>query len=176
MTNPEQFERLVARARLGLKDKFWGNGAIPDGTTDESIVLDAVEDVLLGRASWNPQGEADPYRRLADIVDSKIANLVRSFRNKKAKFLKHESQEPGAEDMQVATFLDEASEGTFMEKVKEKLKGSQDLLEYVEAASVFDTRREIAEVLGVDPSEVTNRQKRVRRVFAGLGSEFGIEL
>jgi len=159
-----------------LRGKFWGNRAIPDGVTDKDVALDAIEDVLLGRASWDPDKTPDPYPRLADVIDSKIANLVRSYRNRHAKFLASESDEPGANDREAAELLLNASSGTFMAMVKEVLKGQPELIEYVEAASVFDTRAEIAAVLGIDPSDVTNRQKRVRRAFAGLAEEFGVRL
>lgn len=176
MTAPELFEKLVARARQGLNEKFWGNGAIPDGTTAETLALDAIEDVLLGRASWDPHLEPDAYRKLADIVDSKISNLVRSYRNRHAKFLEHESDEPGKDDELVAELLQAHSDGVFLAKVKEKLAGQEDLQAYVSAAALFDKRADIAVVLDVEPSEVTNLQKRVRRIFASLASEFGVKL
>lgn len=176
LTCPDLFEKLVAKASEGLKGKFWGNGAIPDGVTDKDVALDAMEDVLLGRAHWDPDTAPDPYQRLADVIDSKIANLVRSYRNRHVKCLATESDEPGANDREAAELLQQASFGTFLTKVKDVLKGQPELVEYVEAASVFDTRAEIATVLGIDPSDVTNRQKRVRRAFAGLAEEFGVRL
>ena len=138
------------------------------------IALDAIEDVLLGRANWDPETAPDPYQRLADVIDSKIANLVRSYRNRHSKFLGSESDEPGANDQEAAELLQDASSGTFLAKVKNVLHGQPDLVEYVEAASVFDTRAEIAAVLGIQSSDVTNRQKRVRRAFADLAGEFGV--
>ena len=176
MTCPELFEKLVAKAREGLRGKFWGNGTIPDGTTDETLALDAIEDVLTGRATWDPDVDPDPYNKLANIVDTKVSNLVRSYRNRHAKFLSKESDEPGAEDSDVAELLQTASTGTFMARVQEDLKGDAELIAYVEAASVFDKRSDIATLLGVEPSEVTNRQKRVRRIFAGLAEEYGVSL
>lgn len=176
LTCPELFEKLVAKAREGLRGKFWGNGAIPDGTTGETLALDTIEDVLLGRASWNPETDPDPYHKLANIVDTKVANLVRSYRNRNAKFLAKEFDEPGSDDSDVAELLQTASTGTFMARVKETLSGFPELIEYVEAASVFDKRSDIATMLGVEPSEVTNRQKRVQRIFAGLADEFGVSL
>lgn len=176
LTAPELFERLVARARQGLNEKFWGNGAIPDGTTAETLALDAIEDVLLGRAAWDPNLEPSAYRKLADVVDTKLSNLVRCYRNKKAKLLAHESDEPGKEDQLVADLLQANSDGVFLAKVKEKLTGQEDLLAYVSAAAIFDKRADIAVVLDIEPSEVTNLQKRVRRIFASLALEFGVKL
>lgn len=120
--------------------------------------------------------EPDAYRKLADIVDSKLSNLVRSYRNRHAKFLKHESDEPGKDDECVAELLQAHSDGVFLAKVKEKLAGQEDLLAYVSAAAIFDKRTDIAVVLDVEPSEVTNLQKRVRRIFANLALEFGVKL
>lgn len=159
-----------------MRGKFWGNGAIPGGVTDVDLALDAIEDVLLGRASWRPDIDPDPYQRLADVIDSKIANLVRSYRNRNAKVLDEDAEEPGTNDREVAQLLQGASSGTFMAKVKSVLTGQPELIEYVEAASVFETRADIAAVLDIDPSEVTNRQKRVRRAFAGLAEQFGVRL
>lgn len=111
-----------------------------------------------------------------DIVDSKVSNLVRSFRNRKAKLLANESDEPRDYDAEVAEMLQTASAGKFLSKVKTALQSHPELIEYVEAASLFDKRSDIATLLEIDPSEVTNLQKRVRRIFAGLAGEFGVSL
>lgn len=132
--------------------------------------------MLLGRASWHPDIDPDPYHRLADVIDSKIANLVRSYRNRNAKVIATDAEEPGAHDQEVARLLQEASSGAFMARVRIVLADQPELLEYVEAASVFETRADIASVLGIKPSDVTNRQKRVRRIFADLAEEFGVRL
>lgn len=171
LTSPVLFERLVARAHELLGDRFWGNGAIPDGITPVDLALDAIEDVLLGVAGWDSERDPDPYFRLADIVNSKVSNLVWSYRNRRAKFLARELDEPVREATEFDAIYQEASDESFLQSLLEAARGNPDLGAYLIAASKFDKRRDIAGYLGVTVSEVTNLQKRARRLVARKAPE-----
>lgn len=159
------FERLVAKAHEGLANKFWGNGAIPDGITPVDLALDAIEDVLLGAAGWDPEHNTDPYPRLVDIINSKVSNLVWGHRNRKAKFIE-EHNEPSSEAPEFEVLYQDAADGSLLELLLDAVKDSPELEAYVLAASQFDKRKDIAEHLGVSVSDVTNLQKRARRLVS----------
>jgi len=165
LTDKDLFEKVVASAHEALSNKFWGNGAVPDGTTAESLALDAMEDVMLGAAYWDPLENPSPFPVLAGIVRSKVANLVRSYRNRKARYLVG-GEEPGEADPAIVKLLDEASASSLLDRVEHAIGNDPDLTAYFSAACRFEKRSEIAVELRVSVSEVTNLQKRLRRVVA----------
>lgn len=176
LTSPVLFERLVAKAHECLSNRFWGNGAIPDNTTSETLALDTIEDVLLGTAHWDPLQEPDPYPRLADIVASKVSNLVWSYRNRKAVLLTSDSEEPPSDTLEFEEILERASENSLVDRLLPFVETQPEIADYIRAAAKFCKRREIAEYLGVSVAEITNRQKRARRIFASHIPEFAQEL
>jgi hypothetical protein len=97
---------------------------------------------------------------------------VWSYRNRHAVFIASERDEPIATSDTIDALLQQASDDSLLETLLQVVHDRPELAEYIRAASLFEKRSEIADHLEVDVAEVTNRQKRVRRIFANALPEF----
>jgi hypothetical protein len=166
LSNPKMFERLVVKATAELKNKTWGNGAVPHGVTPEDIALDCIEDLFTERKPWDTIRYPEPYPVLAGMVKGCVANLVRSGRNRLSCPWPAEQDEPCSED-QHEDYLQ-------IRRIEAEVAHDAEMLRYVKAAQTYDKPMQIAEDLGITVKDVGNIKKRVRRVFEGRAEEFGI--
>ena len=168
------FDRLVTVATKLLKRHNWGNGAVPHGIEPKDLALDAIEDVFFKPSTWDRTAYPLPYPVLAGMVESKVANLVRSGRNRFVRELPPGDEGPAEPDEYNDSNLSEAPER--VDRIEAAVEHDADMLRYVKAAQKSHIREDIAIELGMTPTQVTNLSKRVKRILRGRETEFGIKI
>lgn len=81
----EKIPRLLLYASLKAKKKRWRSvfdGHLPEGKESQDVVFHAIEKVLSGERSWNPQEQPDLFRYLTGIIDSDLSHLSEGLENK----------------------------------------------------------------------------------------------
>ena len=146
----------------------------PKAISPQDLAAEAIVSVIQGNRHYNPETYPDFMTFLRSIVDSQINNLSKLVEHKRKKSLVQERHEntdnpepmgfPGNEPDPSRTCINKE----LVEKLKESLapdfkedKLVREIFECLEAG--ITTRRDMAEVLGVNEKEVDNAQKRLRR-------------
>ena len=92
--NAQDWENLSVRLerhahwkvqRLGWVTGSGENPNLPKGMSAEDLAYQAIERVLTGTRSWNPDKEPDLFKLLCDVVDSLVSHLVNSEEHKERK-------------------------------------------------------------------------------------------
>jgi len=80
----EFIERLAIFALRRKRSRYWRgvwDGHLPGGKEVADIVQEALDDVLLGRRTWNPEKHPDLLDFMRSVVNSKISHLLTGSEN-----------------------------------------------------------------------------------------------
>jgi DNA-directed RNA polymerase specialized sigma24 family protein len=81
----ETIPRLELYALRKARRLYWQgimDGNMPTGQEAADVVLEAIEDLLTGKRSWDPSIQPNLFAHLRSIIDSKLSHLVESWANR----------------------------------------------------------------------------------------------
>lgn len=157
-------DRLGAYAAAIARTMYWrgerGGEVLPGGESPESVVVRAVEKLIDGRNVW-PRERVSLTTFLKQNIRRELHHLANSKENKAAREMEHEDEaavadprlEPGAE-----TWLEE-----FLEFLASR--GDEQLRAIVPMILDGLSPRGIAGALRVQPNEIYNARKRLKRLM-----------
>lgn len=164
-------DRLTAHAAMRLNSLQWRptgrDGVVPRGESAETIAQSAFLKLLNG-AKWDAEKALSTV--LMGIVDSQIANLVRSWENKRFQNLKTTSIDEEPEINQITDeglnpieLTERAEDDDIALKILDALE--VDSSEYRVASAIFDgnlKRSDIMSAAALSASEYEATKKRLR--------------
>lgn len=156
------------------------NQSMPSGHGPDSIASEAIVSVLNGERKCGARDRDSLLKVLMGVVDSKISHLAGSADNRTMRAAAnghatdsgapdawHPATKPG--DGPVAMAADPEAARVFRETIRKALEGEPELLELFECLDAgYSGRKEIAEILAIAESEVTNLRKRLARKLEPL--------
>jgi len=170
--------RLVKYALDRIRRLKWqgAQGGEPFGRAAEDFVFIAIQKVLSGERSWDPQRYPDLTIHLMGIIKSEISHFVESQENrcirteatlnsntKEGPIDNTPSSIPSPREALINAELEKEAE-EFLWGFLDFLSDDQPLTKMVECIVYgFAKPRDVAEALRVDISEVYNMRKQLRR-------------
>ena len=161
----EHLERLIVFADRLIKQSFWRgehSRLAPGGKEAVDFAMESIVDVYTGAdtgvRTWDPLKTPNLRSHLFGVVRSKISNAFNAAENKDIR-INDDMPEPSPA---------ESPDDTFLWELFDDLADEPDLQKVIEAVvDGHDKRSEIADALGLAPSEVSNLRKRLgRRITA----------
>jgi len=152
----EILERLTLYARKQLRTLVWRGvtgDPVPGGTEAADLAAEAIADVYAGVRQWEPDTCPDLLQYLYGVVRSSISNACTAAENTRERREDPEF-EPIAMDRDddfLCGFLTEIENEPELVKVVELMMDG------------YEGRAEIAARMGLDPSDITNLQKKMKR-------------
>jgi len=180
-------KELVPTTMKMLKNRCWSavwGGALPGARAAEDIVMESVEDLVDGKRTFQ---ESVPLRAvLIGIIRSKVHHLVNGLENRATRRVESQDAPDG---VSVGTFDHDAHDASpdahLMEKEAEsansrllgllvqELADDPPLVQLLECTREgYSKPEEIAELLCVKPSDVTNMKKRLERRLTAFRVKF----
>ncbi len=178
----EFIERLSIFALRRTRSRYWRgvwDGHLPGGNGARDIVAEALDDVLFGRRTWNPEKNPDLLDFMRSVVNSKISHLQTGEENLHCKLAHEEKDEEGREHVEKlptnpATTADEQLQANEDETRNSELiflfydfVAGDKLIQGIVGCTIegVTRRAEIAAALKVKEQEITNANKRLERCF-----------
>jgi len=194
----EELDKLIlhlGRYALSVSNNYtWRTGdsiSLPGGETVESVVSKALEKVLSGDRRWDPQKDPDIKKYLMDVIDSLMSHLAASSDNKlltvvpaegsenaeawqsgskkadpEAAWLARQSMTPEKElEAKEAAELEEHAIQMLLKEAKNDAALTAVIRAMLDGANQCG---EIAEVIGIDVTEVYKAMKRLDRKAAAV--------
>jgi hypothetical protein len=183
------FKRLTLFAikRFQLCGWYSGPGnqiTAPGGVGPEDIASEAIQDVIDGRRNYDAQKCPNFLRFLKGVVSSKISHLVESLDSAPVRYFvghienddgsssdsySEESNCSGDEPDPAKLCMDREFVSRIKIFIKEQCQKDELVFKIMECLEADITKpAEMADVLGVNVSEINNAQKRLRRQIAKL--------
>jgi len=184
---------LVAYARGRIGYRSWGGqrgGSLPAGKEAEDVVYEAIEKVLSGRRSWDPEAKPDLVQFLKDVIESDVHHLAVGFENRR--IVGETEIEAGREDGVRDRFLDTVqspgsspAEALLRREVEEEGREfasaflatlDRDPVLKAAVACIFDgvvKPADISERTGLTVEEIYNVRKRLQRRLMDYYAEWG---
>lgn len=180
----ETIPRLELYTLRKARRHYWQgmmDGNMPSGNEAADVVLEAIEDVLAGKRSWDPLTQPDLFAHLRSIVDSKLSHLVESKANLS---IRSESTLSAGDDHPTSLLAqlpdstpspdqillhaeEEQRAEAFFWGFYEHLKEEPLLQKVIECiVDGIDKPADVAAHLGVPPKEMYNMRKRLQRRLA----------
>ena len=154
----ENLERLTLYARKRLRMLAWRGVAgdpVPGGIEAADFAGEAIADVYTGVREWDPATCPDLLQYLFGVVRSKISNACTAAENTRVR----------REDPEVEPSRGDKDD-TFLWGFLSWIENEPQLMKAVELMmDGYTDRVEIAARMGLEPSNVTNLQKKMRRRY-----------
>jgi len=178
----EFIERLAIFALRRKRSRYWRgvwDGHLPGGKEVADIVQEALDDVLLGRRTWNPEKHPDLLDFMRSVVNSKISHLLTGSENLSDELATAATHEDGTDHFDTLQSKNTATAADQL-KTKEDEERNYDLIfrfyDFVAGDPLVHglvgctiegvtKRAEIAAALKVKEQEITNANKRLDRCF-----------
>ena len=170
-------ERLALYADSKLRKLYWRGvsysegGSVPGGVCPGDLAAQAIESFLDGSRNWDESKQPELVEFLMDVIDSKVSHLVESAENRKTRRIDttDRTREPAFRVKAKSRRPDQiVADNELRERIRTTVMAELDGDELAE--SVFECfeaeitkPKEIAELLGVETSEVNNAKKRLCR-------------
>lgn len=171
---PEIILRLKAYAIRKVQRRRWRKGreSLPKGHEAADLANKAIEQVWLEERIWNRERQADLLKFLMDAVDSLVSNLVRCAEHRRTDKSPieeiHEKNHPASANP-LYDCDNEIDIPKLLDAIHECAKG-EDELEIVFLCLKEGKRpREIAEEYGLEPTEVYQLIRKLKRRVKGAG-------
>ncbi len=178
-------DRLTVYAERKYKRLGWfkdGHFRSPSGQGPEDIAAEAIVRLIQGRRTYDEQKYPDLLVYLKNVVDSIVYHIIKSIDFEKRKSKPYTLTEDGKiEEIEIENGGDDPSKVLIQKDLVEKIntvlyeKFAQDdivlgILECMKAG--IDKLSDIAEYLDIKTSYINNAQKRLRREFDKIRSNF----
>jgi hypothetical protein len=178
----EFIERLAIFASRRKRSRYWRgvwDGHLPEGKEVADIVQEAIDDVLLGRRTWNPEKHPDLLDFMRSVVNSKISHLQTGSENLSDELPSVATHEDGTDHFDTLPSKNSATAAELLQ-AKEDEERNNDLIfrfyDFVAADPLVQgivgctiegmtKRADIAAALKVKEQEITNANKRLDRCF-----------
>lgn len=149
---------------------------LPEGLTSEDFVKETIIKILDGTRKWNKDNNPDIVSALRGHIKSVISSYFRKKEHQvttKTLFDCNDDDEPAVDIEDESLSIEKITELKETVAAIKNLIGNdvalQDLLMCFEDG--ITKRKEIAELLEINPSEVTNRLKRLDRLLKDFKKE-----
>jgi hypothetical protein len=178
-------DRLTIYAERKYKRLGWfkdGHYRSPSGQGPEDVAAEAIVRLIQGRRNYDEQKYPDLTVYLRNVVDSIVSHVIKSIDFEKRKSMPYTLTEDGKiEEIEIENGGDDPSMVLIKKELVEKIntllyeKFAQDdivlgILECMKAG--IDKPSDIAEYLDIKTSDINNAQKRLRREFDKIRSNF----
>jgi len=152
----EILERLTLYARRRLSVLFWRGvrgDPVPGGTEAADFAAGAIADVYAGAREWNPATCPSLLQFLFGVVRSNISNACAAAENtrERRESTQFEAAASDKDDDFLCGFLTEIENEPQLVKVVELMMDG------------YEDRAEMAARMGLEPSDVTNLRKKMKR-------------
>lgn len=178
----EFIERLAAFALRRKRSRYWRgvwDGHLPGGNEVADIVQEALDDVLHGRRTWDPEKHPDLLDFMRSVVNSKISHLVTGAENTKEELARVATHEDGTDHFDTAPSKTTATAAEQLQAKEDEERNSDLLFSFYDFVADdqlvqgivgctiegLTKRAEIAAALKVKEREITNANKRLDRCF-----------
>jgi DNA-directed RNA polymerase specialized sigma24 family protein len=173
-------ERLALHASNKLAKLYWRgayarHGGAPPGAVEAAdLAAEAITDLLDGVRTWDKTKCPSFTAFLMGVVDSKVNHLAESLENRRTRRFEEHGSGNGREistemENPAALVADEEYARLFHSALVTEIGDDPLALKLLECFEAGVTRpAEIAQLLGVDVSEINNAQKRLRRKAANV--------
>tara|TARA_R110002049_G_scaffold300016_1_gene490561 strand:- start:2059 stop:2676 length:618 start_codon:yes stop_codon:yes gene_type:complete len=181
-------KRLIHHALQKMRRLTWRGayvkkgGAVPGAYEPEDFAHDAIRKMLDGTRPWNREKSPTLLAALKSTIDSEISHMVESLDNRKGRRLSVKSEKdetvqaydvPGTEPNPLVIVTDRDWQERCHNAVMKALEGDKLLEELFDCleAEITDPA-DIADMLEISVSDVTNAKKRLRRKLEKLDKKF----
>lgn len=178
----EFMERLISFALRRKRAHYWRgvwDGHLPGGNEAKDIACEAVDDVLLGRRTWDPEKKPDLLDFMRSVVNSKISHLVESAENEKDELALAATSKDGVDHFDTLPNKNAATAAIQLQEKEDEERNSELILSFYDFVADdkllqgivgctiegVTKRAEIAAALKVTEHEITNANKRLDRRF-----------
>lgn len=167
--------RLTAHAAYKVERLRWQTGKkdLPRGMQVKDLAMEAIKMAWTGERKWNPEKQPDLLKHLKSIVDSLVSHLVESAEHTQRELPREELEQVfDPPDDKSADALDELIAADVISKVKNRIKGDEDLelvLYCIEEG--LSTPRDIAQTLGMPVDRVYKAKKKIGIILKKIQEE-----
>lgn len=159
---PDIITRLTAHAQLRLKWFGIKSEKRLQGKEDKDFAKEAITLLYEGKRVWDFDKEPDLLSYLRQVVNSLIANLLKSAERRKL------SDKDLTETMDDATFFQEMLEQKLinkdlLEKIENTLLDNENMWLVFTDLAIGMTPADIADKYGMDIDEIRNLQRKLKR-------------
>jgi hypothetical protein len=189
----ETIPRLELYALRKARRLYWQgmmDGNMPTGQEVADVVLEAIEDILTGKRSWDPSKQPDLFAYLRSIIDSKLSHLVESWTNRYVRtesvlsaeddnatgtpspLVQFSAPTPSPAEMVLHAEEERLAEAFFW-GFYEYLSDEPLLQQVIECIDDDLKPADMAAHLGVPPKEIYNIRKRLQRRLTEYQAQCG---
>jgi DNA-directed RNA polymerase specialized sigma24 family protein len=173
----EALERLALHAVWKMSSLYWrgipmkAGGKAPGGIEPEDLAAEAIVDAIEGRRAWDAVKQPDYLAFLKGVIDSKINHAATKIENSRTRQLAPTAD--GKDPLEAipdragsdpeTIYADQEAGHRFRQLILAEIKGDdlvEKIFECLEAG--IEKPADIAELLGMDVSEIYTAQKRLR--------------
>jgi len=160
LLDEQPWDDWLKRLTLYAKGQLWWRtwrgelgGSVPGGREPADFALEAIKDVYTGVRQWDPATCPDLLQYLFGVVQSKVSNACNAAENTQER-----REDP--EFRPVAIDKDD----DFLYGFLTEIENEPELVKVVELMmDGYEGRAEIAARMCLEPSDVTNLQKKMKR-------------
>lgn len=182
VTDEVFMEQLLSFTLRRKRARYWRgvwDGHLPGGKEVTDIVQEAIDDVLLGRRSWDPKKHPDLLDFMRSVVNSKISHLLTGSENLTDKLAAVATHEDGTDHFDTLPNEAAANAAVQLQEKEDEARNTELLLLFFDFVAGdklvqgivgctiegLTKRAKIAAALKVTEQEITNANKRLERSF-----------